>query len=136
MTAQGPAWHGVHHIALVTPDMASTIAFYVGTLGLTVPRDFPPEGPRGRHCRIAVGGASGSFLHFFERPDAVITPYPRARGVVFLPEMGPLHHVALALPDAAAGEDLRGRLVASGRFCWVVRWWPRLASLRGRIAAP
>jgi len=113
MTVQEPAWNGFHHIALVTPDMAATIAFYVGTLGLTVTRDFPPEGPRGRHCLISVGGASGSLLHFFERADAVITPYPLARGVVFLPKMGALHHVALSLPDAPAGEDLRDRLVAS-----------------------
>src|SRR4029077_10955742 len=29
-----PAWHGVNHLALVTPDMDATVRFYHGVLGM------------------------------------------------------------------------------------------------------
>ena len=31
-----PAWRGVNHLALVTPDMDATVRFYAGVLGMPV----------------------------------------------------------------------------------------------------
>ncbi|CAA9570137.1 MAG: hypothetical protein AVDCRST_MAG88-2254 [uncultured Thermomicrobiales bacterium] len=109
-----PPWRGFHHVALVTPDLDATIRFYGEVLGMTVLADIPASARGGRHCLLAVDGDAGSFLHFFERADARIHPYPLAEGVVFPPELGALHHLAIALPDEEAGLALRARLVAAG----------------------
>lgn len=109
-----PLWRGFHHVALVTPDLEATIRFYRDVLGMTVLADIPASEREGRHCLLAVDGGAGSFLHFFERADARIHPYPLAEGLVFPSELGALHHLAIALPDEAAGIALRARLVGAG----------------------
>ena len=82
---QAPPWRGFHHVALVTPDLDATIRFYGEVLGMTVLADIPASERGGRHCLLAVDGDAGSFLHFFERADARIHPYPLAEGLVFPP---------------------------------------------------
>ena len=111
--AQGqPPWRGFHHLALVTPDLDATIRFYRDVLGLAVTFIAPATDLHGRHAGLTVDGDAGGFLHFFEQPDAAIHPYPLAAGLTFPRELGALHHVALALPDEAAGLALRERLQA------------------------
>ena len=109
-----PPWRGFHHVALVTPDLDATIRFYRDLLGMRLLADIPASEQGGRHCLLAVDGGAGSFLHFFERADARIHPYPLAEGLVFPPELGALHHIAIALPDEEAGVALRARLVDAG----------------------
>ncbi len=112
-TAQGqPPWRGFHHLALVTPDLDATLRFYGDVLGLGAAFVAPATELHGRHAMIAVDGDAGSFLHFFEQPAAAIHPYPLAAGLTFPRELGALHHIALALPDEAAGLALRERLQA------------------------
>ncbi len=113
-TPTAPPWRGFHHLALVTPDLDATIRFYRDVLGLVVAFVAPATEMHGRHAMIAVDGGEGSFLHFFEQPNAAIHPYPLATGLVFPRELGALHHVALALPDEAAGLALRARLHGLG----------------------
>src|SRR5918997_4629029 len=112
-TAQGqPPWRGFHHLALVTPDLDATLRFYGDVLGLALAFVAPATELHGRHAMMAVDGDAGSFLHYFEQPDAAIHAYPLAAGLTFPRELGALHHVALALPDEAAGLALRERLQA------------------------
>jgi catechol 2,3-dioxygenase-like lactoylglutathione lyase family enzyme len=109
-------WSGLHHVALVTPDLDATIRFYVEVLGLGLVTLIPASGARPRHCLLAVdsGDTSKDWLHFFEQPDATIVPYPLERGAVFPPELGALNHVALSLPDEASGAALQARLQGLG----------------------
>ncbi|MBB6098051.1 catechol 2,3-dioxygenase-like lactoylglutathione lyase family enzyme [Deinobacterium chartae] len=110
----GFPWSGVHHIALVTPDLEATTRFYHGLLGLAVTATGPATALHGRHSLFSLGGDTPVSLHFFEHPDANVVAYPLEHGLVFLPELGALHHIALRLPDEQAGLALRRRLLAAG----------------------
>jgi len=110
------AWEGFHHIALVTPDLDATIAFYGGVLGMQVGEVRVGGGvlPQ-RHCFIRPGDTAQTWgLHFFEHPSAQI---PRLsledlQQGRFIP--GAMQHIAFALPDAAAAQALRKRLREHG----------------------
>lgn len=102
-----PPWGGIHHLALATPDLDATVAFYEGVLGMRVlPAGRPGEGPR--HLFI---DAVGALLHFWETPEATVFAAPWERGR-FVP--GALQHLALRLPSKAALRDLRARLTTAG----------------------
>lgn len=112
-------WRGVHHIALVTPDLDATIAFYRDVLGMHAGEVAARGG--GRHCFITPGDGDGWGLHFFEHPEAELLTSPEAAAAFFAdPETmrfgflpGALQHIALALPDEAAALALRDRLAAA-----------------------
>lgn len=112
-------WRGFHHIALVTPDLDATIAFYRDVLGMTA-GDVATRGG-GRHCFITPGEGEAWGLHFFEYPDAELMTSPEQAAAFFAnPETmrfgflpGALQHIALALPDEAAALTLRDRLTAA-----------------------
>ena len=102
-----PPWQGFHHIALVTPDLDATIAFYRDVLGMKVLFTAPPTDINGRHASILPGeGHLG--LHFFEEPGAKLFTPPDLKTMYWLP--GALHHISFALPDESAGMALRERL--------------------------
>ena len=61
-----PDWRGVHHLALVTPDMDATVRFYVGVLGMPLVATLR-AGPM-RHYFFELG--PGNTIAFFEVPDA------------------------------------------------------------------
>jgi len=109
-------WRGLHHVALVTPDLDATIRFYVEVLGLRLVASMPAAGPRPRHCLISADTEDGSkdWLHFFEQRDVTISPYPLESGPMFPPELGAFNHVALSLPNEEAGLALRSRLAGLG----------------------
>lgn len=111
-------WAGIHHVALVTPDLDATIAFYGGVLGMQI-GDIRTGGGvlPARHCFIRPGAAAPTWgLHFFEHADATIPQY--SGGIAGLREAGfvpgAFQHIAFALPDAAASSSLRQRLEAHG----------------------
>lgn len=102
-----PPWQGFHHIALVTPDLDATIAFYRDVLGMKVLFTAPPTNINGRHAAILPGeGHLG--LHFFEEPEAKLFNPPDLKTMYWLP--GALHHISFALPDERAGIAFRERL--------------------------
>ena len=108
-----PPWRGFHHVALVTPDLDATKKFYTEVLGMQVAAEFPTTGGSGRHCFIRPGETDAWGLHFFERPDARIFPYPEGmQRSAFVP--GALQHIAFALPGMAEALTLRERLAAFG----------------------
>ncbi|CAG7658243.1 VOC family protein [Paenibacillus allorhizosphaerae] len=51
-------WQGIHHIALLTVDLDSTIRFYRNVLGMHTSGIAPSQQGRGRHCLIFVNEKS------------------------------------------------------------------------------
>ncbi len=109
--AATPPWGGIHHIALVTPDLDATLSFYQDVLGMRVLFTAPAGDMHGRHAGIHVGGQYIG-LHFFEMPTAQIFAPPDLSTMHWLP--GALHHISIALPDEAAGLAFQERLQTHG----------------------
>lgn len=103
-----PPWQGIHHLALATPDLDATVAYYEGVLGMAVRPAGPAGGPGPRHLLIDAGGG---LLHFWETPAAEIFAAPWEQGH-FVP--GAFQHLALGLPTEAALHALRSRLQTAG----------------------
>ncbi|OTA41789.1 MAG: hypothetical protein A6D92_03830 [Symbiobacterium thermophilum] len=109
-------WEGFHHIALVTPDLDTTIHFYGNVLGMQVGEVRAGGGvlPQ-RHCFIRPGEEAATWgLHFFENPSAQIprVTLEELQHGPFVP--GALQHIAFALPDAEAAGAPRARLERHG----------------------
>ncbi|MCH5583974.1 VOC family protein [Shimazuella sp. AN120528] len=109
-------WRGFHHIAIVTPDLDTTIHFYQDILGMEIGKIYPAKGGRGRHGFIKPGICDGLGLHFFENPHAKIISFPKGS---LRPESlqtnsfvdGVLQHIAFSLPDEDSALILRERLL-------------------------
>jgi catechol 2,3-dioxygenase-like lactoylglutathione lyase family enzyme len=50
-------WRGFHHVAIGTPDLDATIAFYTEVLGMEMTRLFPATDRNGWHCFIKPGAS-------------------------------------------------------------------------------
>jgi len=88
-TTKALATLGLHHITLVSGDVARTLAFYRDLLGLTVLKDAGGTGDPNAY-RLYLGGdagAPGTLVTFVERRSA-------ARG---RPGVGGVHHLALGV---------------------------------------
>jgi catechol 2,3-dioxygenase-like lactoylglutathione lyase family enzyme len=116
-TSPDTPWRGVHHVALATPDLDATVAFYRDVLGMRA-GEVSRRGPN-RHCFVTPGDGDGWGLHFFEHPDAqLFTDLDQMRAVLADPAAhhgslpGALQHIAFALPDEPAALALRERLRA------------------------
>ncbi len=59
---EAPAWRGINHLALVTPDMDATVRFYAGVLGMRLVATLM-AGPM-RHYFFEMAG--GNTVAFFE----------------------------------------------------------------------
>lgn len=116
-------WQGVHHIALVTPDLEATVTFYENVLGMQATPVYPATAQRGRHCFVKPGDTECWGIHFFENPDARIfesadalrrlSANPQAADLYrFLP--GALQHVAFAMRSEQDGLALRRKLASHG----------------------
>lgn len=106
-----PGWQGIHHVALVTPDLDTTIQFYRDVLGMQLLFIAPAGEMHGRHAAFLPGvGFLG--LHFFEMPNAQIFTAPDLAKMYWLP--GALHHISFALPDERTALALQKRLQAQG----------------------
>jgi catechol 2,3-dioxygenase-like lactoylglutathione lyase family enzyme len=105
-TAKPPAWSGVNHLALITPDMDATVRFYQGVLGARLVSTVGT--PDFRHYFFEFGPQCT--VAFFEYANLALQPFaigagtPDARKVQF-------DHLSLNLPDEAALHALRQRLI-------------------------
>jgi catechol 2,3-dioxygenase-like lactoylglutathione lyase family enzyme len=61
-------YRGVNHVALVCEDMAKTVDFYDGLLGMKLVKTLDLPGGRGQHFFFDCGG--GGTIAFFWFPDA------------------------------------------------------------------
>ncbi|MEM7341193.1 MAG: VOC family protein [Actinomycetota bacterium] len=102
-----PDWRGVHHMALVTPDMDATTRFYAGVLGMPLVLTLM-AGPM-RHYFFEI--APGNTIAFFEIADA--TTFPKGAGGP-APYPVQLDHLSFHLADEDALRQLQERLRAAG----------------------
>jgi catechol 2,3-dioxygenase-like lactoylglutathione lyase family enzyme len=102
-----PRWRGVNHLALVTPDMDATVRFYAGVLGMRVVAT-TMAGPM-RHYFFEIGPQNT--VAFFEIEG--IETFAKGAGA---PPDRPIQmdHLSFNVPDEAALEQLRKRLLAAG----------------------
>ena len=101
-----PRWHGVNHLALVTPDMDATVRFYTGVLGMPLVMTLM-AGPM-RHYFFEI--APHNTLAFFEIEGA--ETFEKGAGS---PGRYPVQmdHLSLNLDSIEAIEALRERLAAA-----------------------
>ncbi len=111
---------GVNHLALVCSDMAATVDFYQGVLGMPLVKTIELPDGMGQHFFFDCGG--GNLLAFFWFPDAA-EPVRGVSGPGVRPDTGTLtssissmNHVAFTVP-ADEIESYRDRLQAAGVEC-------------------
>ncbi len=102
-----PSWHGVNHLALVTPDMDATTRFYAGVLGMPLVTTLM-AGPM-RHYFFEI--APGNTVAFFEIADA--ETFAKGAGSP-APHPVQLDHLSFNVTDEDALQQLRARLLAAG----------------------
>jgi catechol 2,3-dioxygenase-like lactoylglutathione lyase family enzyme len=100
-----PSWRGVHHLALITKDMDSTVRFYHGVLGARLVITLST--PAFRHYFFEFD--QGNTVAFFEYVGVEIDSFAKPAGVPY-PQASQFDHLALALADEEALLRLRDRL--------------------------
>jgi catechol 2,3-dioxygenase-like lactoylglutathione lyase family enzyme len=102
-------WRGVHHLALVTPDMDATVRFWHGVLDARLISTIGT--PTFRHYFFEVG--PGNTVAFFEYTGQHLASYSKPAGVPY--EKAPqFDHLSMNLPDEDALLRLRDRLKSHG----------------------
>jgi catechol 2,3-dioxygenase-like lactoylglutathione lyase family enzyme len=102
-------WRGVHHLALVTPDMDATVRFWHGVLDARLVTTIGT--PAFRHYFFEV--APGNTVAFFEYTGQHLATYSKPAGVPY--ENAPqFDHLSMQLPDEDALLRLRDRLKSHG----------------------
>jgi len=101
---------GIHHAAMVTPDMETTIRFWRDLMGLRMVLGMGEEDRRMYFFEVAPN----NFLSFFEWPEVERAPY-KVPGV---PVKGPFifDHISFGLETEDEMWNLAERLIAAGFF--------------------
>ena len=95
---------GVHHVALMCSDVATTIEFYQGLLEFPLTELFENRDYQGStHFFFNIG--HGNSLAFFDFPGLALERYAEV--------LGGLHHLALSV-EPGQWERLRAKLTAAG----------------------
>ena len=116
----GFEFRGVNHLALVCRDMARTVDFYSGVLGMPLVKTIDLPAGMGQHFFFDCGG--GDMLAFFWFPDApdgvpgVSAPTGRPDQGSLTSAVGSMNHVAFAVPPERI-DEYRDRLRAAGVDC-------------------
>jgi catechol 2,3-dioxygenase-like lactoylglutathione lyase family enzyme len=102
-------WQGLNHLALITNDMDTTVRFWHGVVGTPLVATIGT--PTFRHYFFALGPShSVAFFEYVgERSDMIAKP-----AGVFDPRAGQFDHLSMDLPDEAALQALRQRLLDHG----------------------
>lgn len=98
--------NGCNHVAVVTEDLDRFLRFYTEVFDAQVRCELD-EGPV-RHALLDLGG--GFALHPFELAGGSV----HERGSATMFDRGHLDHLAIDVPDVAAFEEVRRRLVVRG----------------------
>ncbi|WCO68665.1 VOC family protein [Iamia majanohamensis] len=111
---------GINHLALVCRDMARTVDFYEGVLGMPLVKTVELPMGLGQHFFFDCGG--GDLLAFFWFPEAP-EPVPGVSGPAGRPDVaeltsaiGSMNHVAFKVPVERI-DEYRDRLLAAGVAC-------------------
>lgn len=102
-------WRGVHHLALVTPDMDATVRFWHGVLDARLVTTIGT--PAFRHYFFEV--APGNTVAFFEYTGQHLSTYSKPAGVPF-DQASQFDHLSMNLPDEDALLRLHARLKSHG----------------------
>jgi catechol 2,3-dioxygenase-like lactoylglutathione lyase family enzyme len=95
---------GLHHFALISSDVETTIAFYQDLLEFPLTEIIENRDYQGsNHFFFDIG--NGNLLAFFDFPGLDLGPYKEV--------LGGLHHIAISV-EPVAWERLRGKLEAAG----------------------
>jgi catechol 2,3-dioxygenase-like lactoylglutathione lyase family enzyme len=111
---------GINHLALVCRDMARTVDFYSGVLGMPLVKTIELPFGMGQHFFFDCGG--GDCLAFFWFPDApepapgISAPRTRPDRGELTSAIGSMNHVAFAVPPDKI-DAYRDRLMAAGVDC-------------------
>src|SRR5437879_13268045 len=97
MNEATPHWRGVHHLALVTPDMDATVRFYHGVLGARLVSTVATDAFKHYFFEFAPG----STVAFFEYAGVELEGFAKPAGVP-MPEAAQFDHLSLALPEEDA----------------------------------
>lgn len=117
MTDEPFEFTGINHLALVCRDMAATVDFYQGILGMPLVKTLELPFDLGQHFFFDCGG--GDSIAFFWFPDApepqrpISGPGCRPDRGSLTSAIGSMNHVAFSVP-AEMMEEYRDRLVAAG----------------------
>ncbi|HSC60881.1 MAG TPA: VOC family protein [Rhizomicrobium sp.] len=109
---------GINHLALVCKDMARTVEFYSGVLGMPLIKTIELPRGMGQHFFFDVGnGDSIAFFWFADAPEAVPGVASAAKGPLPGPSAhGSMNHVAINVP-ADKIDAYHDKLVAKGIEC-------------------
>jgi catechol 2,3-dioxygenase-like lactoylglutathione lyase family enzyme len=102
-------WRGVHHLALVTPDMDATVRFWHGVLDARLVTTLAT--PAFRHYFFEV--SPGNTIAFFEYTGQQLNSFSKPAGVPYA-GAAQFDHLSLHLPDEDALLRLRDRLKSHG----------------------
>lgn len=114
------AFNGINHLALVSSDMARTVDFYQGVLGMPLVKTIELPIGMGQHFFFDCGG--DDMLAFFWFPNApegvpgVSAPAARPDLGELTSAIGSMNHVAFNVP-ADKIEQYRDRLIEAGIPC-------------------
>lgn len=111
---------GIGHLALVCRDMARTVDFYEGILGMRLVKTIELPAGLGQHFFFDCGG--GDMLAFFWFPEAgdpvagVTGPMARPDTGEMVSAVGSMNHVAFRVSPGRL-EECRDRLLSAGVEC-------------------
>jgi len=123
MPLEDPGYAGINHLALVCRDMARTVEFYEGVLGMPLVKTVELPQGAGQHFFFDCGGGDCiAFFHFADAPDAA----PGVASAAAFPgvgeiatAVGSMNHVAFAVAPERI-ESLRRQLVERGIECTAI----------------
>ncbi len=113
-------FRGINHLALVSSDMARTVEFYEGVLGMPLVKTVELPAGMGQHFFFDCGG--GDLLAFFWFPQVpegvpgVSAPAARPDKGDLTSAIGSMNHVAFAVPEEKI-DQYRDKLLALGIEC-------------------
>lgn len=105
MTDDTVRWRGVHHLALITPDMDATVRFWHGVLGARLVTTLATRAFRHYFFEVAPGNT----VAFFEYSGVEIDSFSKPAGVPYR-QASQFDHLSLHLADEDALLRLRDRL--------------------------
>lgn len=104
-TADTVHWRGVHHLALITPDMDATVRFWHGVIDARLVTTLAT--PTFRHYFFEV--SPGNTVAFFEYIGQSLATYSKPAGVPY-EKASQFDHLSMNLPDEESLLRLRDRL--------------------------
>lgn len=102
-------WRGVHHLALVTPDMDATVRFWHGVLDARLVTTLATESFRHYFFEVSPGNT----IAFFEYAHQALKAFAKPAGMPY-EHAAQFDHLSLHLPDEDALLRLRDRLKSHG----------------------